>query len=267
MRVLRYLIAFSIGPIIFLHSAAFAEAPEYRELRSGHFIIKYQKEVKLEDVNSIKNISENFYRVITQEFNFLRDKLWLWDNRAKIFIAKDQESYRKDFNCSDWSSACVNYHDKIIYTYPEHKQFKPVFAHELTHIIFREYLKASSLPLWLDEGVAVYVQEEYGGQRAYKHQLYKLKAAIDNNSYIKLSELTGINAQTLNSKSKDFVTLFYLESFSIVNFLMKKYGRYRFSQFLSCLRRGLGPQEALAKTYYYLKDFNALEEHWKDYYD
>ena len=182
-------------------------------------------------------------------------------------MAKNRDSYGNDFNCSDWSSACVSYRDKAIYTYPEHKRFKPVFAHELTHIIFREYVKENNLPLWLDEGVAVYVEEKYGGERSYKHQLYKLKKYIKNEEYIKITDLNQIGSAALNNKPKDYVSLFYLESYSIVNFLMKEYGKYRFSQFLSCLRQGYSLEKSLSKTYYYFKDLASLENHWKDFYD
>lgn len=236
-------------------------------MRSGHFIITYHKDVKPEYITDMKNVSEKFYRTITQEFNFLRDKLWLWENRAKIFVAKDRDAYRTDFNCSDWSSACVSYRDKAIYTYPEHKRFKPVFAHELTHIIFREYVKENNLPLWLDEGVAVYVEEKYGGEGSYKRQLYKMKEYIKNNEYIKIADLNRFSPAALGSKPNDYVSLFYLESFSIVNFLIKAYGRYRFSLFLSSLRQGHSLEKSLSRTYYHFKDLASLEKRWKDFYD
>jgi len=266
LKISRRLLVFSFIFLFFLQFQALALDKDYKQMRSGHFIITYHKDVKPVYITEIKNVSEKFYRVITQEFNFLRDKLWLWENRAKIFVAKDRDSYKSEFNCSDWSAACVSYRDKTIYTYPEHERFKPVFAHELTHIIFREYVKENNFPLWLDEGVAVYVEEKYGGERFYKHQLYKLKKYIIDDEYIKIIDLSQVNLSALKDKPQDYVSLFYLESFSIVNFLMKEYGKFRFSQFVSCLRQGYSLEKALSKVYYHLNDLAALEKRWKDFY-
>lgn len=265
MRNLAVAVVFSIFVGITSHSSAHAEQGEFFQIKNNHFIINYRAEVSKDLVFKIKNEAERFYRVITQEFNFIRDELWLWDKRAKIYIAKDRDDYSNSFDCSAWSGACVNYRDKIIYTYPNQDRFSSLFAHELTHIIFREYVGKGELPLWLDEGIATYMENKYGDRR-YQNARDYLKKQINTNNYIRFSELENINPRSLASESQEYVTLFYVESFSIVDFAMKKYGKYKFSRFFDSLRKGYSLQNSLPKLTYDLKDLSVLEERWRGYY-
>ena len=269
MKILAVILIFSIllssvgfGPV--RSPFAYAKEKDFRQLRSEHFIINYKEEVSNSYVRKIKNIAEKYYRVITQQFNFYRDKSWVWDNRAKVFIANNRDDYLESFECSSWSTACVDYFGKIIYTYPDQERFTSVFIHELTHIIFREYIKKGRFPLWLDEGVAVFMEDKYA--HTYSGGTSFLKQKIKNDSYIKFSKLGSITVNSLNSKGQDYVNLFYLESFSIINFIMKRYGKHKFFNFLRALRKGQSLEEALSKVLYDFKDLNKMEEKWKDYY-
>jgi len=269
MRILAVTLIFSIfisniGLELARSPFAYAKEKDFRQLRSGHFIINYKEEVDSTYVSKIKSTAEKYYRIITQQFNFYRDKFWIWENRAKVFIANNKDDYLESFECSPWSAACVNYHGKIIYTYPDQERFTSIFVHELTHIIFREYIGEGKLPLWLDEGVAVYMEDKYG--RTYRDGIPFLKSKINDGTYIKFSELDTMTIRSLNDKNQDYVNLFYLESFSIINFIMEKYGKYKFSDFLRALRKGLGLENALFKVSYDFKDLDKMEGKWKDYY-
>ncbi|UCD15515.1 MAG: hypothetical protein JSV34_00240 [Candidatus Omnitrophota bacterium] len=263
-----------VPPKVYLLTAVFclmlggvsAASPKtHRELRSQHFIINYHESISYDYVDKVKDISEEFYRVITQEFRLVRNKLWLWENRTKIFIARDKEDYLNRFNCPSWSTACVNYKDKIIRTYPDQENFSSILVHELTHIIFREYVGLKKLPLWLDEAVTVYMEDKYS-KKSKRRDLSPLKKAIKDNSYIKLAELNTITASNLEGKSQSYVNLFYLEAFSIVSFIIKKYGGDSFSQFMYFLRRGYDYEQALSKAIYSIRGWEDLEKQWKRFY-
>lgn len=267
---MKSLAAVLIGSIFIVFSGFAGLKPDineedFKQLRSTHFIIFYDRKVDEAYALKIKDTAERFYRIITGEFNLVRDTPWLWEKRTKIFIAKDKEDYLDKFGCSSWSAACVDYRDRIIYTYPDYRGFKPVFIHELTHIIFRESAGTKRLPLWLDEGMAVYVEDKYaGGFRRNSFSLLKTK--IGDNAYIKLAELNAITPEDLESRSEEFVQLFYLESFSLVDFIINKYKRYNFSRFISCIQEGFSLNVALSKCFYTLGDLNGLEKAWKRFY-
>jgi hypothetical protein len=246
-------------------NSLYARDVNYKELRSEHFIIEFYKDVDESYVSGVKEMSEDFYREITQEFGLVRDKLWLWENRARIFIAKDKEGFLNDFRCPSWSSACVDYEGKIIYTYPDQAGFPSILVHELTHIIFREYVGKAVLPLWLDEGVATYIENKYLKSFDMNDFTF-LKIAINNNSYIKFSQLNQITFSTLNLQAQDYVDIFYLESFSIIYFLLNRYPRDNFSQFLYFLSNGYALEEALLKGFSSFRDMEDLENKWKRFY-
>ena len=253
------------GQIFNSKALVYAAEDDFLQQKANHFIINYHKDVDKYYVLKVKNTAEKFYRILTQEFKFIRDEVWLWDKRAKIFIAKDKADYASRFNCSPWSGACVAYRNKIIYSYPDQKEFSSIFVHELTHIIFHEYVGQNNLPTWLDEGIAAYMEDKYGSQK-YKRSLFALKQKIKSDSHIDFSTLNTVRAEALNDRGADYVTTFYLESYSIVNFIIKKYGKYKFSRFLASLRRGDTLVQSLSRVSYDLKSLEELEKKWKEFY-
>jgi len=237
----------------------------YKQLRSTHFIIFYDSQVDKTYAAKIKDTAEEFYRIITQEFNLVRDEPWLWEDRTKIFIAKNKTDYLDYFSCSEWSGACVNYQERTIYTYPDYLRFKPIFIHELTHIIFRERVGMNNLPLWLDEGIAVYTENKYT-QDSFGQDIQALKENILSGNYIKFVDLNKITTDSLASKPKDYVRLFYCESFSLVDLMISKYKKYNFNRFIVFLQKGFSVEDALNKCFYAFKGLDGLEKKWKKFY-
>lgn len=254
---------------VFIFSAflfcCYASDGEIKEIRSDHFIISANSDVSESYVSKIKDLAEEFYRTITQEFHLVRDKLWLWDNRAKIFIAKDREDYLRKYGCPEWSDACVNYAAKTIYTYPDQQRFSSILAHEMAHIIFREYVGQGRLPLWLEEGIAVYIDTKYAGGR-YQLNFPSLKSAINEKRYIPLAQLSYMGVGSLNNKPTDYVTLFYLESYSLVDFLIKRGSQDNFYNFLYLLRNGNNVNDALTKSFSSIRGMDDLEKQWIRFY-
>jgi len=262
---LFFLLYFLLSTFPSFLSVVCFDQDDYRKLRSAHFNINYHKSVNKSCIRDIKKTSEKFYRVITHEFHLVRDDPWLWENKAKIFVAKDQKDYVDKFNCPAWSAACVNYREKLIYTYPGQADFDTIFIHELAHIIFREYMEKSRFPLWLDEGMAVYVEDKYG-KPSYRNNLFFLKDKIKKGDYIKFSELNKVTAKSLNGESSDYIKLFYFESYSIISFLKKRYRPHSFSNFLYYLKKGYNIEDALSNVFYHFPNLEELEKQWKKFY-
>ncbi len=234
-------------------------AQALKELRSDHFIINYTEGAE-DSVYKIRDDAEYYYRSITQEFGLIRDKLWSWDNRARIIIAKDKETYLKEFKCPPWSGACVDYYNKIIYTYPNMSGFSSMLLHELTHIIFREYIGYNKFPLWLDEGMAQYMEYKDSSQSSQLISL--MKKLIDDNKYIKFSQINNIYSLSPNEDPN----LFYAQAFSMVFFLKERYGNDNFAQFLSYLRENDNILDALRRAFRSVDSIDNLEWEWKKFY-
>lgn len=259
LKIFAGIIVFSL----FLNPAA-ANAGDLRELYSDHFIVIADKTIDSDYLDKTKDTAEYFYRIISQEFRFIRDQPWLWRNRAKIFVAKDRGQYLNRYKCPAWSNACVNYEDKTIFTYPQQKDFSLILSHELAHIIFREYVGKKKLPLWLDEGISSYIGEKYRKSKS-KESFILLKKIINERKYIKFEELNNLDIVSLKNKPKDYVDIFYLESFSVVNFIIKEWSAYKFDNFLRLLKEGYTAQEALRKSYNF-RTMEELEKKWIKFY-
>lgn len=133
-----------------------------------------------------------------------------------------------------------------------------VLPHELTHLLFKEItagLKTDArIPLWLNEGIAVY--EEKG--RRYEAPV---KKALETGQIIPVAEVIAYVSypEDLNKRA-----YFYAQSASLVDFLLNKYGGAKFLSFSKKLvRGGKSIDEALSSTYYpRIKNVSQLGDAW-----
>lgn len=246
--------------ISFCALIAFAqEQDKWRTAKSTHFIVYYQKAPE-DFVNRLISRSEEYYNQIADSLGFRRYDFWLWDKRARVYIYDDAFAYQAATGQPSWSMGAAISKEKIIYTFPNERGFfDSILPHEMGHIIFREFVgfDNDAVPLWLDEGVASY-------QEAQRRRIAAIlvKEALKNNSFIDLEKLAGINPRfMLNAES---VNLFYAESLSIVDFLIREFGSDNFVLFCQGLRDKKDLQGALAYAYPFrdLKDFNRA---WQKY--
>jgi len=232
---------------------------EWKEHKCQHFII-YYKDVPIEFVKTVEQMSERYYREITENLGFTRYKGWSWDDRAKIYIYDNSEDYVKSGKQARWSHGVTSPRDREIRTFPAAVGFfDTTLPHELTHIIFREFIGFKArIPLWFEEGIAMYQEK---AKRWGAHDT--VRKAIENGDFKTLEELSLIRLRARTNK--DLVDLFYAESASVVNFLFNEYGRQRFVRLCRKLKDG-GPFEwALDSVYVRFKNINDLNKAWVKY--
>jgi hypothetical protein len=126
-------------------------------------------------------------------------------------------------------------------------------AHELTHVLVG-HLTFSCLgfiPTWLNEGLAVYGE---GGPQAAGQALFD--QAKSANQLPSLRSLTGAF-----SAESDRANLSYAEAYSVVNFMLKTYGRDKMTNLLLDLRDGQTMDAALQSVYGF--DEDELENAWR----
>jgi len=111
--------------------------------------------------------------------------------------------------------------------------------HELTHLVNARAVQGAfkdSLPLWLDEGLAVYAQKDPGGFALAVQQ------AIRADRVVPISSLTpsfrGINPD-----------LFYGEAWSITRFLATNFGDGKIAQLLAQFKAGKTEDQAFQAVY------------------
>ncbi len=130
-----------------------------------------------------------------------------------------------------------------------------IIAHELSHLVVGKAVEnplASPLPRWLDEGLAMYAEGELPPSNALA-----LEQAIREDKLISVRSLSGYVGEP------EKVDLFYAEAYSIVEFLLKQYGKEKMREFLNQFASGATQEEALKKVYGLSID--ELDARWRKY--
>lgn len=132
---------------------------------------------------------------------------------------------------------------------------KRAITHELTHLVIGEmtFNPYNGLPPWLDEGLAMYNEGllEVNFSSA-------LVQAVKGNSLISVRSLASPF-----SAYPDKATLSYAESYSLVEFLVTKYGQDKMFNLLNTFREGSTYDNALLKVYGF--DMDGLDRLWRVY--
>lgn len=233
---------------------------EWQELRGDHFIVYFVENKKF--ATDVLWQAEKYYRRIADELGYERySNFWQWDKRVKIYIYKNREDYLKNTGQKKWSEGMADYGNKTIISYAWNKDFlEALLPHEMTHLIFRDYVGfKGEIPVWLDEGVAQW--QEPAKRSAVK---FAIREMVKRNSIIPLDKLMRMDIRM--EKDEELVDAYYIESISLVEFLITRYGSRRFIGFCRQLRDGKSMNEALRFSYpTSIRSIEALEKEWKRY--
>jgi len=254
----KYIFCLLVNLVIFSIANA-QENDKWNVAKSTHFIVHYKNSPR-EFIDKTIFKSEDYYDRIADDLGFRRFNFWLWDNRAKIYIYDNKEDYLAATGQPNWSSGCVFMEIKVIKTFPYAQGFlETILPHEMGHIIFREFVGFANraLPTWLDEGVASFQEKE-----RYSRARGIIKESMEKGIFMGLQDLTNFNLH--NASDKSLVQLFYAEAFSIVDFLMKEFGRDKFVNFCQNLRDKKDLRRAIASTYPFAK-LEDLDVAWQKY--
>jgi len=245
--------------IFFYFSPSYADIGNWQITKSTHLVI-YYKSASEDFIKQLIDKSEDYYNRIADDLGFTRFNFWLWDNRAKIYIYDNSADYQTATGQPSWSGGCAVAEDKIIQTFPYAQGFfETILPHEMGHIIFREFVgfDNNAVPVWLEEGIASY-QEKY----KYSTADTFLREAIIKGNFMTLEKLSNFDVHS--TKDNELVRLFYFESFSLINFLMKEFGKDEFVVFCQNLRDKKNLQKAIASSYPF-SSIQELDTAWQRY--
>jgi len=256
---------------------------EWKILQSEHFIIYFTPEEKA--AKEILRKAESYYNRIAFDLHYSRyDGFWTWGNRAKIYIYPDSKSYMRSTGQPQWSQGAAFYKKRSIVSFAGNTQFsEDVLPHEMAHLIFRDFIGfKGQIPVWLDEGVAQW--EEIPKRKLLQEKVSKL---FEDDSLLVLPEMMRLNIRKVSDNTKlyikstvtkegdpgviflsgdNLVGVYYLQAFSVVGFLIGKYGSLSFADFCRQLRDGKRLEEALRVAYSSdIRSINDLEGKWRDY--
>jgi len=123
--------------------------------------------------------------------------------------------------------------------------------HEVTHVVLGDLFADVDLPHWADEGMAVLSEPRMQIDRY-------VKTMIRLRSEGKLIPLAQILGQSEYPDAKA-ITVFYVESVSVVEFMVNLKGPAQFVSFMRDRSRGL---DAAVQRHYAIRNIADLQDHW-----
>ena len=258
-------------------------AQEWQELKGEHFIAYFTQEQRF--AKEALDKAEGYYRRIASDLGYPRYKeFWLWDKRVKIYIYLDHASYIKTTGQPEWSQGMADYKNKQIASFAGSRGFlESILPHEIAHLIFRDFVGfVGEIPLWLDEGVAQWAEEaKRKDMKSMAKEFYEKDGLLSIEDMMKLDirnikDKNLVHIRPVRTKKGDMAALFlspdnlittyYLQSVSLVGFLIEKYGSDRFAEFCRQLRDGKTLEDALRFAYpTYIRNLKELEDRWREY--
>ncbi len=256
---LRFFVIFFIFfPTTFVYGAS------WQELKGKHFVVYYTFQQDTPIARKVLRKAEGYYDTIGKKIGYSRySDFWTWEDRAKIIIFPNKESFMRNTGQPAWSlgySARDShlFKSRIIVTYRLENNFLDgLLPHEISHLVLRDFIGFDRhIPVWFDEGVA---------QLCEKNKLRKadrlMRRLVKKKQYIPLNILSKWDIRKEKDSKK--VTVFYAQSVSIVDYLIRHFGSAAFGRLCRNLQDGKTMEDAIKIAYSnMINSFSALERKW-----
>lgn len=165
-------------------------------------------------------------------------------NKILVMLFAQRESYMNFTKRPPWSGAASDLKADTMYVL-EGKSFYPLSVHELTHLYFDGYFLPTISPLWLSEGMAVYMQ--IYATRQKPSWVDKSLNNVLQGRYIPLETL--VEMEDLSSLTTEQAEMWYSQAYSVVDYLLNERSRDEFYRFCNELKSGAPLHQALYRAY------------------
>lgn len=213
---------------------------------SAHFTVYSTNEPSLK---TFAQQVEKIYAAIISDTNLYNFNP---PERFLIYIYPDAKSYKENTKRPEWSGGFAT--NGKIYTF-EGKHLSYILPHEITHLIFNNFMnnKAEKISKWLNEGLAMYEETK-------NLEIKIKKPPFDKTKRLTLSEFLEFDFETAAPAQ---VNIWYSQAESLLGFLLTKYPKEKFYNFLTKLRETENTDEALFWGYQSeFKNMQDLETAW-----
>lgn len=244
-----------------------AKSLSFVEQKGKHFIVRYPSSIESSWVRKILSRAEVYYEKVARDIGYARYRdFWTWDDRAIITMYPDRETFIEATGQPEWSRGGAVGHKKLsssreIISFAQEDAFiEEILPHEISHLILWDFIGfEKTMPMWFEEGVAQ-LQEAEKAKRAPE----VIKRLVLVNEHVPFSVLFNVDIREEEDPLK--VSIFYLESYTIVKFLIDEYGSQNFGRLCRNLRDGKNFNDALKDAYVLkIKDIRDLEKKWLSY--
>lgn len=180
-------------------------------------------------------------------------------NKILVMLFNQKQSYMDYTHRPAWSGASSDLQSDTMYII-EKTGFYALSVHELTHLYFDQYFLPTISPLWLSEGMAVYMQI-YTSKQKPAYVVKQLKQILETNQLIPFEEM--MSTQTLANYPTDKAEMWYTQAYSLVDYLLNTRSRDEFYKFCTEIKQGTPVYQALYRAYGMpFNKINTLQNVW-----
>lgn len=227
----------------------YSDFSRWQSARGKHFVVYYFDKYHASTAAHVLNKAEEYYDKAAYQIGYSRySDFWTWEDRVKIFIFPDQASFLLTTGQKIWSKGYAVRDSKlfesraIVTFYQEESFINNLLPHEIAHLVVKDFIGFERpLPIWFEEGVAQ--QQEIKDPAQEEGMMFLAKSG----QHIPLEMLNILDIRRETDEMK--VAVFYAQSRSIVEFLIKVYGRDAFARLCVNLRDGMDLLQAFANAY------------------
>ena len=206
------------------------------------------------------------YANLCKQFDFgARDRVW--DGKCCVLVFGSSVSYEtraKKFDnmAADFSAEATPAYASVIggppgvprlayMCFSSGRRDPDAVVHEVTHIFFKAYASPGKLPLWLQEGVAVFMEVVNDPKTRGTYLGPAVRFARSGSA---MSYFYGIAAP------RDFKLDHYCVAYSLVEYLVAR-DRTKFKAFVQGIRDGKSAEDAMKASYAF--GLSDLERQWR----
>jgi hypothetical protein len=211
--------------------------PSGISLSSLHFTIKGYND---SDMREVSTLAEDIYNKIgldTGLYSYLAGQAYT------IVLYKDRAEYADKTKQLEGMRVVTG--GTGLYTYPG-PDLEPMLTHQMAHMIFKAYMGERAAALaWLEEGIALHEEAARMSDmsRANFQTAQANKLRTDRMTFSQMTLFTG----TSEDRRKE--DAWYLQSESVVSFIMRHGSSLTFAAFLNDLRNGADLDRAISNSY------------------
>lgn len=219
-----------------------------------NFKLKFEGIEKQDLAQAVSEILRQAYRDVGQDFEF-------YPSSVNSVIIYPEAKLKAMEYYPDWIAGVYDGKIRIGEDIGKSKLYlQAVLYHEYTHVLI--YLLAGgNVPFWLNEGLAEYEARRFKKAKIRKEQNIILRKALRHDAIFTQVELASLDLTELASLTPEKRALVYLQSESLVTYLIKRSSFYDIKQLLLRLGKKEPVQRAFREIFY--MDLETLEKNWR----
>jgi hypothetical protein len=214
-------------------------ASDQQTIENSELLVRFEKPLK-NTAREIINMYPSVKGSLEKTFG------WKLTVRPTVLIMRGKETFQTIANSKLVVAVAIPHKNLIVIdnskanTHPF--SLETTLKHELCHLMLHHYISRTSLPKWLNEGVAQWVSGGIAEIAAGGEGKKALKEATLSRQFIRLKDLS----RTFPANEQSFV-LAYEESKSFVEYIVENFGEPNLLETLNNLKYGNDIETAILK--------------------